>query len=398
MTAKVAITRCATYDPEPLKDAVRTALSLIGSLREVVKPSQRVMLKINHLGHHRPESAVQTRAEFARAVIELVQEITDDIVVADGLGTPGIDGFATSGILQVCRDLGVELLNFKGHPYREVDDPAFEAVGPVPFPEAALDADVIITLPKLKTHVLCLLTGAVKNSYGFVPTRLRSNYHLTFPEPDAFSNAVVDVFQACRPHLAIVDGVVALEGTGPSSAGVPKPLGVVLAGRDCVAVDAVVAAIMGLAPTDVASTRHASRRGIGEADLDHIEVLGEPIGAAVNPFALPSNRMLLDSVLSRLPGPVARMLIGFIRSGREYPQVIKKRCVSCGLCVKHCPAGAVTLAGGTAKIDPALCIACFCCQEFCEHGAIGVRRQGLGALLALAAKMRTLLRRLLRRN
>ena len=396
MRATVAITRCPSYDREPLKDAVRTALSFIGSLAAVVKPSQRVLLKINHLGRHPPESAVQTRPEFVRAVIELVREITDNVVVADGLERPGVEDFAGSGVLQVCRDLGVELLNFKGHGYREVKHPAFEAVGPVPVPDAVLDADVIITLPKLKTHVLCLLTGAVKNNYGFVPTRLRSNYHLMFPEPDAFSNVVVDVFDACRPHLAIVDAVVALEGTGPSSGGTPKPLGLVLAGRDCVAVDAVASAIMGLAPTTVASTRHAARRGIGEADLDNIEVLGEPIDAVLSPFTLPDNRMLLESALSHLPKPVVRVLTGLIRSGREYPHVIESRCVACGLCVKHCPTDAVTLVGKTAEIDPRRCIACFCCQEFCEHGAIGVRREGLGQLIAVAAKVRRLLKRLLR--
>jgi len=396
MSARVALARCPSYDLITLKKAISGALSLIGSLEEVVKPGQRVLLKINHLGHHPPEAAVITHPEFLRAVVELVREITDDIVVADGLDRPGLDGFGISGILAVARELGVELVNFKGTGYREVRRADFEMVRALPIAEAALDADVVITLPKLKTHMLCLMTNAIKNNYGFIPERLRVNCHRQFANPDDFSNLVVDVFDARKPELAIVDAVVALEGSGPSSGGAPKPLGLVMAGRDPVAVDAVASAVMGLDPTEVASTRHAGRRGLGETDLARIEVVGESLRSARNPFRLPANRLLVEALLPRLPGSLVRMAASLVGSMREYPRIIDARCAACGLCVKHCPERAVSLAHGKARIDYSRCIACFCCQEFCESKAVAARRRLLGRLLDLAAKTRRAVGRLVR--
>jgi uncharacterized protein (DUF362 family)/Pyruvate/2-oxoacid:ferredoxin oxidoreductase delta subunit len=396
MSTRVALARCAGYDLTTLKKAISGALSFIGSLEEVVKPGQRVLLKINHLGHHPPEAAVTTHPGFLRAVVELVREITDDIVVADGLDRPGLDGFAISGILRVSRELGVELLNFKGGGYREVRRTSFEMVRALPMAEAALDADVVITLPKLKTHMLCLMTGAVKNNYGFLPERLRVNLHGQLVYPDDFSNLVVDIFDALKPRLAIMDAVVALEGTGPSSGGTPKPLGLVIAGRDSVAVDAVASAVMGLHPTDVASTRHAARRGLGEADLARIEVVGESLKSARSPFRLPANRALMEALLPRLPAAFLRMVEGLLRRFREYPRIIRTRCVGCNLCVKHCAERAVSVVDGKAKIDYAGCIACFCCQEFCESNAVSTCRRPLGHVFTFAARTRNAFGRLVR--
>jgi len=399
MPAQVAVTRCPDYDPTALKHALADALNLIGSLGSVVKPSHRVLLKINHLGsHHRIDSAINTHPEFLRVVVELVREITPDVVVADGLDVRGFDGFTSSGTLEICRQLDVELLNFRGAGYREVTCSDFETIDRVPMACAALDADVVITLPKLKTHMLCLMTNAVKNNYGFVPLRLRVNYHRQFADPDVFSNLVVDLFRARVPELAIVDAVDALEGTGPSRGGVPKRLGLVLAGRDCLAVDAVSAAIMGLEPAEVATNAHAARRGLGEADLAKIDVLGERIEDVRSPFRLPASRLLVQGVLRRLPAWVMRFFGAFSGSMREFPRVVRDHCIGCGLCVRHCPEDAVTLVDGKAVIDRERCIACFCCQEFCESDAIGVRRRLLGRILSLTSRVLRSARRLIRRK
>jgi len=385
MPARVAIVRCPNYDARRLKTAISAALNSIGSLADVVKPGQRVLLKINHLGQHPPQAAVITHPEFVRAVVEVVREITDDVAVADGLGRPGLGGFEVSGILQVARELGVELVNFRGHGYREVCEPGFEMVRTLPIAEAALDADVIISLPKLKTHMLCLMTGAVKNNYGLLPERLRVNLHGQLVYPEDFSNLVVDIFAARKPDLVIMDAVVAMEGSGPGSGGTPKKLGLVLAGRDSVAVDSVASAVMGLDPLDVASTRHASRRGLGEADLAKIEIVGERLADVRRPFRLPANRMLMNAVLGRLPRSLVHLLQKLLRQLREHPRILAEQCTGCGLCVKHCPERAVSVVDGKARIDYRRCIACFCCQEFCESKAVGTRRRPTGRVFTFAA-------------
>jgi uncharacterized protein (DUF362 family)/Pyruvate/2-oxoacid:ferredoxin oxidoreductase delta subunit len=386
MPAKVAIVRCADYDRIRVKQAVAASFSFIGDLKNFIKPGARVLIKINHLGQHPVESAVNTHPAVIAAVVELVREHTPHVTVTDGLDAAGINGFRISGTLRMCEELHVDLQNLKGGVYRDVGRADFETVPSIPIAKAALDADVVITVTKLKTHMLCLMTNAVKNNYGLIPQRLRANFHRQFVDPDVFSNLVVDIFAARKPDLAIVDGIIALEGLGPSRGGTPKHLGLVMAGADCVAVDAVAAAVMGLEPFAVASTRHAARRRLGEGDLARIEVLGETIESARSPFKLPANRMLIMSVIDRMPRPIFRAFAWLVRSTSEMPRIDRARCIGCGLCVKHCPQVAIALSSGKARIDYSKCIACFCCQEFCESDAVAVRLPALGRVIARTGK------------
>ncbi len=379
----VSVVRCPTYDPAALAEAIRAAVEPFGGMRSVVKPGARVLLKINHLGRHAPETAVDTHPELLKAVIRLVQTLTPNVTVADGLWNAGLDDFEVSGTAGACRETGVSLVNLTGHGCREVKRAGFEAVKSLPISEAALDADVVINLPKLKTHSLCLMTCAIKNSYGLLPRQLKVNFHRLYGDPDEFGNMLVDVWSARPPELTIVDAVTAMEGNGPAGDGRPKDLGLVVAGRDAVAVDAVAAALMGLAPGAVASTRHAARRGLGEADLGKIEIVGEPIARARRRFELPAATPIVELLAHRLPRPVMRLLARMLMSTRNYPRIVESRCTGCGLCVRHCPAAAICVSGARAHIDRAHCIACFCCQEFCEQAAVDAKPSGLGALLAL---------------
>ena len=379
----VSVVRCERYDRAQLEQALRKALEPFGSIASIVKPGARVLLKINHLGRHAPETAVDTHPELLRAVIELVQTVTPNVTVADGLWNAGLDDFEVSGTAGACRETGATLVNLTGHGYREVRRDGLEAVKSLPFAEPALDADVVINLPKLKTHALCLMTCAVKNSYGFLPRQLKVNFHRIYGDPDQFANMLVDVWQARPPELTIVDAVTAMEGNGPSSDGRPKDLGLIIAGRDAVAIDAVAAALMGLGPNSVASTRHAARRGLGEADLAKIQIVGEPIARARQRFELPAATSVVELIANRLPKPVLRLLARVLMSTRVYPRIVESRCTGCGLCVHHCPAAAVRVVGSRARIDRAKCVACFCCQEFCEQAAVDARPSGFGALVTL---------------
>jgi len=237
----------------------------------------------------------------------------------------------------------------------------------------ALDADVIINLPKLKTHSLCVLTGGVKNMYGTIPLGLRRKFHADYIRSYDFSQVLIDIFSAVRPQLTIMDGVIAMEGEGPA-AGSLRKLGVILASQDTVAVDAVATKIIGLNPLDIHTTRYSDERGLGVGNSENIEVVGERIDdVAVPDFKPPSSAV--NTLSRRVPQFLPRFILNQLSIK---PSVIERRCSGCSECEKICPVGAISVSGKTAKIDYGICIQCMCCHEVCRFNAIVPRRSIAG--------------------
>ncbi|MBC7220301.1 DUF362 domain-containing protein [Candidatus Bipolaricaulota bacterium] len=386
--ARVALKRVHTYDKAEIRSAVEAALAEIGGLRAIVRPGAKAFVKVNHLSPPSPpERGIITHPAFTAAVLSLLKEITPHITVGDDLHPSTPDGFDVSGYRTMCTQLGVRLVNLREIGFTRVKIGG-EVLDEVYLGRALLEADVVINLPKLKTHSLTLFTGAVKNMYGVIPGGLRSAFHGRYTDPTEFSHLLVDIFASTRPHLTIMDGIVAMEGAGPAN-GTLRELGVILASQDGVAVDAVAAQIIGLDPLAVATTRHAHARGVGVGDLDRIEVVGEPLASvAVPDFRLPP--LPAGAIVARAP----RFLTRFITSQiSARPQVVARTCIGCGACARICPTGAATVTDGKAAINRRTCIRCMCCHEVCRFGAIALRRSAVGALVHPLVRARRRARR-----
>lgn len=365
MATNVSIVKCAEYDQEKVFAAVKRAVDLLGGMRSFVKPGDRVLIKPNLLKARPPEDAVTTHPEIVRAVIRLVQEAGGLALVGDSPGLGDLKRVCEkSGILDVIQEEGAVLSEFdeamtiknKGRFQR------FEIA------RAAYEADVIINLPKLKTHGMTLLTGAVKNLFGCIPGKRKVLWHFnTGVNHDAFSLMLVELCALLKPRLTILDAVVGMEGNGPGS-GDPRRIGVVLAGNDPVAMDVVSAKIVGVAPELLPLIRAAAKSGIGETRLSHIEVLGERISdVAIQRFRTPPR----EHAEWRLPEWAKRF---FKDALTTRPVIDHQACIQCGLCQGHCPQEAIETVGDKLTIDYRTCIRCFCCQEFCPEGAITVGR------------------------
>lgn len=386
--ATVALKRVRRYDEAEIRSRVAEALAEIGGLPAIVAPGARVFVKINHLSPPSPpERGIVTHPTFTAAVLTLLKEITPRITVGDDLNPSTPDGFEVSGYRAMCERVGVELVNLREVGFERVEL-AGEALKETYFARALLEADVVVNLPKLKTHSLTLFTGAVKNMYGVIPGGLRVTYHGQHKNPAQFNQLLVDIFAAARPHLTIMDGIAAMEGAGPANGSV-RELGVVLASRDAVAVDAVACRIIGLEPSSVATTRYAHARGAGAGDLDQIEVVGEPIASVgVTDFRLPP--LPAGEIVGRAP----RFLTSFVtRQLVVRPRVVPRACVGCGACARICPTGAATVVGGKARIDRRMCIRCMCCHEVCRFDAIALRRSAVGELVQPLVRTRRRARR-----
>ncbi len=228
-----------------------------------------------------------------------------------------------------------------------------------------LEADAIINVPKVKTHVLTGLTGAVKNLYGTVPGLQKTLFHKTYPYPKDFARLLVAIYRRVKPVLSVADGVVGMEGNGPS-AGDPIELEFLAASADAVALDVVLCRALGLDPHHVVHLEAARQAGFGVPDWNDIVVDGDVIRAlAPREYQLPSTIPL---------NYVPHWLIRLVQPLIWHRPSFSGDCVYCGKCVKACPVGALKMETGKRPVLLAdTCIACCCCHEMCPMHAIEMK-------------------------
>jgi len=364
-TSDVSIVRCADYDQERIFSAVKQAVDLLGGMHFFVKPGERVLIKPNLLKGKAPEAAVTTHPEIVRAVIRLVREAGGEPMVGDSPGMGDLRKVSEkAGILDVVNEEGATLVEL---------DEAVQVRNQGKFQRfeiarVAYEADAIINLPKLKTHGMTTLTGAVKNLFGCVPGKRKVQWHFnTGVNHELFATMLNELCALLKPRLTIMDAVIGMEGNGPGS-GEPRTIGVVIAGRDPVAVDVVSSSVLGVSLEKLPLIRAAAAAGYGETQLDRIRVFGESIASmAIKHFRLPPQ----EHLEWRLP-EWARLLLKDALTTK--PVINNRLCIQCGICQGHCPQGAIENRGGELEIRYRDCIRCFCCQEFCPQGAITVGR------------------------
>ncbi|PIQ85173.1 MAG: hypothetical protein COV73_06030, partial [Candidatus Omnitrophica bacterium CG11_big_fil_rev_8_21_14_0_20_43_6] len=286
MSAKVSVVKCDSYEPAQVEQAIRESLAFLGGINCFIKPNSKVLVKPNLLLSKGPEYGITTHPEVVRAVIRLLKEIGCKIIVGDGPSVWGkyIDNvdevYEATGIKKVCQDEGVELVKFDKRRMRDK----------FPLTVHLDECDHLISLPKFKTHEWTLITGAIKNLFGLVSGTYKTELHKNYFAAEKFAGILVDIYAEAKPSLTIIDGILAMEGDGPATSGTPRQLGLLMAGADCVALDSVMAKIMGIAPLKVLTIKEAAGRNLGEADLSKIKIEGEDIGQLkIRPFSLPKN-------------------------------------------------------------------------------------------------------------
>jgi uncharacterized protein (DUF362 family)/NAD-dependent dihydropyrimidine dehydrogenase PreA subunit len=323
---------------------------------------KKVLVKPNVLRSGRPEESITTHPAVLSAVVERLKAMNPaEIIVGDnpGLMSYGANeaSFEKTGLREASlghyRNIGLDGVEVPFSP---------EYGGRLSVSRAVLEADVVISLPKFKTHGLTVLTGAIKNSYGILPGAQKALLHKLAGNPLRFHELVVDVFKLRIPDFFIMDAVIGMQGNGPASTEL-RWIGKVLASDNAVALDSVVARMMGLDPAGLRFLQKAKADGLGDFADQALEIVGDL--TPIPDFKLPP---LGGDAISH-----SQALQGLIDSRAAMrPKADASRCTGCGTCVEQCPAQALTMEDNVPQVDPEQCIACFCCQEMCPEKAMSL--------------------------
>lgn len=371
----VALFHCEDYSPARLDPIVRECLSLRAFPR-----GGRVLVKPNMLAARAPDKCVTTHPALVDSVCRALLDLGCRPVIGD---SPGIEPFArvakASGIGEVGARLGV--------PVQELGrstlcPPAAGRVNKrLELSADALEADAVVSLPKMKTHCQMQLSLAVKNLFGTVVGTRKAQWHYAVGlDRRRFADLLLDISLSLPPLLSIVDGVIGMEGRGPGN-GRPRAFGLIGASGDALALDAALSAMMGLPPQDFFLLQAARARGFAGCDLSGVKWRGDfdPSGR------FPDVDIPALDALSLMPRFMDRFGRRFLASR---PEQIRKRCIACGRCVAVCPAEALRLENETLFFDYAACIRCYCCHEMCPRDAVAFREGALMKLFALLRKTR----------
>jgi uncharacterized protein (DUF362 family)/Pyruvate/2-oxoacid:ferredoxin oxidoreductase delta subunit len=378
--AKVVLKYCPDYTAD-VEQRLREGLTEWGDMSAFVKPGQKVLLKVNLLMKKRPEEAVTTHPSVVEAVVRLVQEAGGIPIIGDSPGGPytlsALQSIYTwSGLREVAERTGAILNEDVGQ--TTIQCPEGKLVKSLTVTNCVLNADVIIPLSKLKTHGMMTFTGAVKILFGVIPGLLKAEYHLKMFKTSDFADLLVDIAVWVKPALSIMDGVVGMEGDGPS-AGKPRDIGALILSTDPFALDVIAADLIGLKPERVPTLMAARARGL-TSRLNEIQLKGDARSLwRIQDFLIPKavSTNFLDRV--SLPRNVKRFLLNRVRSR---PIFEHEMCVGCSDCVNNCPPKALTMNENQRPVvDLEACIRCFCCQELCPHQAIKLYKPWLARKL-----------------
>jgi uncharacterized protein (DUF362 family)/ferredoxin len=365
MNSPVALITCDHYEPDLVRNKLAEGLELLGGIGNFIKSGEKILLKPNLLAPDPPETATTTHPVLFESVAQILIDYGADVYYGDSPSfAPLQRALKKSGIYQVAEKLHLKAADFENKErifFKEaLQNKVFHIA------RGVLNSDGIVSLPKLKTHGLTLLTGAIKNQFGCIPGITKSGFHAKLEDVEYFSQMLVDLTMFLRPRLYIMDGILAMEGNGPRR-GQPVDLGVMLLSSDPVALDTVASNIIGLDPRHVVPTVKGELAGLGS--MRRVDVRGSTIADVGRKFHLPRYSEGFKSLPPFLRRFLKKILV-------QLPVINRKKCVKCHECYEICPSKPKSIRIRNDKYPEHnydTCIRCYCCQETCPESAITIK-------------------------
>ncbi len=281
----VILSRCSDYNPPGITEALQRQFELLGGLEKFVTPGDTVLLKPNFIAPRSRRHATQTDPAVILETARLLKDFGAKPFVGDSPAWSNV--FTCVKVLKL-----KEPLKKLSVPVKQLDKPKWCRIGAknirVGISSVALDADVIINLPKFKSHQQLTATFAVKNMFGCVSGKRKALWHFTKGKnAEDFCELLIEIFKFLNPAFTIIDGVVAMDGPGPIK-GRARPLGWLIGGTEPIACETICAKLIGINPQDIPIIKTARQMGFGCSDLTKIEIAGDDFSQNIcTDFQLP---------------------------------------------------------------------------------------------------------------
>ncbi|MDR0324678.1 MAG: DUF362 domain-containing protein [Oscillospiraceae bacterium] len=348
MDNRVFIAQCDTYDNA--KAAVDRVLHAFGGAAAILNGKKRVLVKPNLIMPRNPDAAATTHPAVVSAICAAFIEAGAEVTIIDSTGGPHSKAvlkmlYSKCGMEDAAKRSGAVLsYNTKS---RTVSVPGGRVIQKVSLLAPVLEADLVISAAKAKTHSMMAMTGCMKNLFGCVPGMGKPILHGKYPNRPDFAGMLVDVCETVKPGFAILDGVWGMEGAGPTG-GDPKHLRVIAGGFSPYTVDLAQCHLMGLRLDSVYTVAEAAKRGLAPDSPAQLEWLGDN------------------------PAPLRTNFLPAVKHKGDIVPTIKESCIGCGDCIRICPKKCMELKGKKAVIFAQNCIRCYCCHEFCPVKAVAL--------------------------
>lgn len=360
--AKVFIARTSSYEEGELLSAVEAIAEGAGGWDAIAPPERPALVKPNLMAAREPARAVTTHPALIEVLATVLKRRGREVSIGDSPAgaVKGIKRvWENTGAATAANNAGVPLVSFEagGSVARPVGGRFLDEVRVA----SACDGASVISVAKLKTHFLTIITGGVKNCLGVIPGLAKAELHRLAPHPDDFAELLVDLLPALEPAFTFVDGIVGLEGDGPAS-GEPRDFNLLVGGENAAAVDVVLAGILGFDVADVPTVRISIERGLTPAEPEIVLINARATDLVFDDVAAPGSLWL-----RHLPRPVLKF------AGRQFvirPAVAAEKCTGCRRCADSCPVDAAVMEGEVAVINSSKCIQCLCCYETCSDEAV----------------------------
>jgi len=369
MDTRVAVRSCGEYELHGIYNLISDIYKTCGgpSVR-----NKKVLVKPNILTDSDPSKCICTHPVVVEAMVRFLQAEGATVLVGDSSAVH-LRGFKgeKSGIYNVCEKTGATWTDFTRNPSeRQLRH------GKIRIAAIADEVDLIISMPKLKTHELVYFTGAIKNTLGLVPGFSKAKQHALHHDRDSFSSFLVDLTENITPGFFLMDGIMGMEGPGPGQ-GIPVKTGVLIGSVNPVAMDIIASTIAGYDPLDIPTTKIALRKGRWLRDPDEIIFNGPELKTLIkNDF-----RRIPIAANENISLKFLKNRLRFMRKLERRPVFIHDNCTGCLECIKICPANAIKMhpvKKNHVVLTDSKCIRCYCCSEVCQSNAIEIRRKLFG--------------------